>query len=364
MSSTGRPVIRLPHATKSITMLNKSIAELNRNLTNFTQNITNKNGRRTSKQSNINDDIDDITNDLSNDLSVMDEDIEETPVSKKTKKTTAKQSTTTTSSSSSSNEIIPNPNVQNAILSNDFGKYLEKLKESTESYHIYTRTSTMGQTEERFGREYQVSLCENFLKTKFNVNARNVYHLHEIGSSYNQKNKLIDLKEKVEDVEEYSLIVVSEISRLGRDAFQVFDVLKSAYDNKCRIISVMEKLIFNLDRKMNTLFYEKVIDSIKESDRLSNRVMAAQDMIRANGGHIGRAPYGMKLVKKKLPNGKLINIIEPNKIEQQVKTKIRALYNQTHSLVDTRREIYRHIATNRLKPLSAFMINSIALGLR
>ena len=144
------------------------------------------------------------------------------------------------------------------------------------------------------------------------------------------------------------MIIIPEISRLGRNVFQVFKLLQIVNEKKCYIYAIDENLIYNVDRKMDTKFYGCVIKSIEESDKLSNRIINSQNYIRANGGYIGRAPYGKKLIKNE--NG--VNSIVVNEEENNIIKTIIAKYNS--SVIKIRNQIIAkyNILKSRIPPLN------------
>jgi DNA invertase Pin-like site-specific DNA recombinase len=377
--SSNRRVLTV-NASSHFLKLNRTLSALNQNITNLTSTVVGQNTQKKQKKRTVEESSDERSSPSLVDEESVDELVAQIPTlsvsAKKSKKVSAynvpveEPMATTTSSSSSANEMptnnefAPNSGVASLTLvsANDFNRHLQTLKSQSSNFHIYTRGSTPKQTTEQFSREYQTELCEKFLKNSLKVNERNTYHTHEIGSSYNNKSKLDKLQCTVEDSPQNSLIVVSEISRLGRDAFQVFDVLKSAKENNCRILSVIERLIFNVDRKMDTQFYKKVIDSIEESDKLSNRVIAAQNLIRQSGGYIGRAPYGKKSVKRTMPTGKTINILETNIEEQKAMNKIRAFYKANKNIQQTWALTVNYVSKNNLRPISKQLMKKIVEG--
>lgn len=232
---------------------------------------------------------------------------------------------------------------------------------------VYTRTSTKKQSEEQHGLDYQQKLCDKFISdnnynNKSNLdsdtsnndtsnNDNNTDNIHDIGSSYNNEKKLSNLTKYVRKMGENTTIFVSEISRLGRNIWQVFDILKKISTKKSYVISVSEKLVFNYNKKMDTQFYYKVIDSINEADMISTRVTNAIKYIRANNGHVGRAPFGKKVIRddKKIP--RLVRNIN----EENIINKIINIYKKGNTVA----KISEIINDNSDKPLSISLIRKI-----
>lgn len=189
-----------------------------------------------------------------------------------------------------------------------------------ENFYIYSRVSTTAQSLiSRFGFDSQELICENYLKEIYKFNNKtiesDVNYYCDIGSSYSNPKFLHQLNLMVKELKCNSLILISEISRLGRNVRQVINLLKIIEDKNCWVISVTEGLCFNKSKLINKQFYQKIIDAEREADLISIRTKNAYNVIKEKGGHIGIAPYGKKKIKS---NGIIIlidNIDEINIIK-------------------------------------------------
>ncbi len=171
-----------------------------------------------------------------------------------------------------------------------------------ENFYIYSRVSTNSQaSDSNYGLDSQDFVSENYLKDIFNRNDKLIEsetnYYCDIGSSYSNPKSLHQLNLMVRELKPNSLILISEISRLGRNIRQVIDLLKKIEDKKCWVISVTEGLCFNKSKLMNKQFYQKIIDAERESDLISIRTTNAYKVIKQKGGYVGLAPYGKKKVK-------------------------------------------------------------------
>ncbi len=171
-----------------------------------------------------------------------------------------------------------------------------------ENFYIYSRVSTNSQaTDSNYGLDSQELVCENYLKNihKFtnDIIDSHVNYYCDVGSSYSNPKALHQLNLMIKEIKNSSLILISEISRLGRNVHQVINMLKSLEKKNCWIISISEGLCFNKSKLMNKQFYQKIIDAEKESDLISMRTTNAYNLIRKNGGYLGLAPFGMKKIK-------------------------------------------------------------------
>jgi DNA invertase Pin-like site-specific DNA recombinase len=97
------------------------------------------------------------------------------------------------------------------------------------------------------------------------------------------------------NISQNDLIIIYEISRLGRNIYQVIDFLEKIRNKGAIIYSVEDNLFYGKDKLIDNLFLYKVIKSKEYSDCLSNKTKTTQTFIKENGGHVGKVPYGYKL---------------------------------------------------------------------
>jgi DNA invertase Pin-like site-specific DNA recombinase len=166
--------------------------------------------------------------------------------------------------------------------------------------YIYIRVSTKRQTYKSNGLEEQCKLCQDYLKKYFPTHLSSVKYYTDIGSSYNEKNTLVKLNKLMRDLSLYknSLILVRDISRLGRNTFQVFSLLRRIKKANSHIISIDENLCWNYSRLMDRKFSHIAIDSEENSDNKSIKSKNRIKLIKSKGGHIGGIPFGTRIIKK------------------------------------------------------------------
>jgi DNA invertase Pin-like site-specific DNA recombinase len=162
--------------------------------------------------------------------------------------------------------------------------------------YVYLRVSTRAQVNGSDGLSDQNNICTEYVKKHFKHLPIEYYS--EIGSSYNNKNKLTELNKIMRKMIPNSLLLVRDISRLGRDTFQVFSLLRKIKKTDSHIIGIDENLCYNYSRLMDREFSHKIIDSEKSSDQKHNLSKKRISIIKANGGFVGRAQYGTMIVKK------------------------------------------------------------------
>jgi DNA invertase Pin-like site-specific DNA recombinase len=158
---------------------------------------------------------------------------------------------------------------------------------------IYTRVSTFKQSNNSISLIHQYDICKKYITA--NYITQNVFHYQDIASSYKNKNALKRQKVMIRNITNNDLIIIYEISRLGRNIYQVIDFLEKIKNKGAIIYSVEDNLFYGKDKLIDNLFLYKVIKSKEYSDCLSNKTKTTQTFIKENGGHIGKVSYGYKL---------------------------------------------------------------------
>ena len=198
------------------------------------------------------------------------------------------------------------------------------IKLTPVEYYIYYRVSTSGQaTDSTHGLDIQTQGCEEYAKSNFKIKEHQINYYCDIGSSYKSKCVLYQLNKMLKNLVPRSVIMIWDISRLGRDTIQVFDVLKKIKAKHCVIISIKDFLSFGLRANEDKLFYHKVIGAEVESDLKSIR---SKELVRKNREkkiHMGTIPFGFKLNHNK-------KLIISSEEQTTIKTLI-AKYNELKS---------------------------------
>lgn len=167
--------------------------------------------------------------------------------------------------------------------------------------YVYLRVSTKSQTYKSNGLEEQNVLCQEYINKHFpNFDCYGIKFYTDVGSSYYDKNVLINLNKIIKNISNQtnSLILVRDISRLGRNTFQVFNLLRKIRKTNSYIIGIEENLCYNYSRLMDKKFYHKIIDSEENSDIKSSNSINRIKKIKLMGGYIGKVPYGTQIIKK------------------------------------------------------------------
>lgn len=192
---------------------------------------------------------------------------------------------------------------------------------------VYTRVSTRKQsTDKKHGLSYQKDLCKSYID-KFYSSVINESYWEDVGSSYKSKLILKEMGEMIRKLKPNTLIVVSEVSRFGRNYKMVENVLRTIEKKKSYVVSISENLVYGISKIKNKFFIHKVIDSEKESDVLSMRVKNTHSYIKRNGGYVGKAPFGYKIAK----NARNIPILKENPEDFRIIDSIVNLSNDCYS---------------------------------
>ena len=191
-------------------------------------------------------------------------------------------------------------------------------------YYIYYRVSTQSQANDSaHGLDIQTQGCENYADKIFGIKEQQINYYCDIGSSYNLKSDLPQLRKLVKDLVPKSIIMVWDISRLGRDTIGVFSALKKIREKQCIIVSVKDYLTFGLKIDEDKLFYHKIVGAEADSDLKSVRFKTLLEKFRSKRIHMGTIPYGYKLDTKR----KLVKFDK----EQDILSTLKAKYKEVGS---------------------------------
>jgi DNA invertase Pin-like site-specific DNA recombinase len=178
---------------------------------------------------------------------------------------------------------------------------MEKLTKLTSkpivSIYTYTRVSTGKQAnDDKHGLSSQSYLCGEYIN-KFYPDIKDVINWRDVGSSYKTHQILPEMSNLLQKIKSNSLLLISEVSRLGRSLKMVDKILKIVRQKKSFIISINENLIYGKTKLNDYHFLKKISHSEKESENLSMRIKNTHNYIRQNGGYIGKPPFGYKIEK-------------------------------------------------------------------
>ena len=185
--------------------------------------------------------------------------------------------------------------------------------------YVYYRVSTHYQADDnRNGLDSQTDTCDRYALKIFKTPERNIDYYCDIGSTYNNKCVLKEQNKLIRDLNYNSVVLVYDVSRLGRNILQVFKLLKKIKENHSYVISINDNVCYGKSRLLDKKFLYKVIESEEKSDLKSSRMSGYISMIRSLGGYIGRSPYGYNIAKiNSVP--KLVKNTEEQNVIKQIK---------------------------------------------
>lgn len=156
---------------------------------------------------------------------------------------------------------------------------------------VYCRVSTRAQyNDSKNGIDKQYEACERYVNCALNKQI-NYYH-HDVGSGYNNKTILREMNKMINILSYNDVIVIHDVSRLGRNIEIAFKMLSKIRRKGCYIISVTDNVCYGKTRLLDKKFWYKIIAAEEDSDKKSERMKARIARIREKGGFLGIPPFG------------------------------------------------------------------------
>ena len=161
----------------------------------------------------------------------------------------------------------------------------------------------------------QYNICNNYCLTHFpNIKPK---FISEIGSSYNNNKNLAKLKDLISKGKNKT-IIISDVSRFGRNRDQIYNDLNIVKSKNHKIISVTDNCFFgNEDQCRSIEFEKKSLDAIQFSNMLSMKTKLINETKRKQGQYVGRPPFG-----KKIRNGYLVDNDEELVVIRQIEESL------------------------------------------
>ena len=166
---------------------------------------------------------------------------------------------------------------------------------------IYSRTSSSGYQQNRQDTTRQVTDLKAYAEyTQMKV--VKVYEEHVSGAS-KQKPTLVEAIDYCKR-EHVDMLLVSELSRVGRNAFEVLATVKELVDHKINLFMQKEQLTLLDNNGEPTLFAPIMIATLStcaqlERDSISFRLNSGRKQYVENGGQLGRKKGSVKTKEQK-----------------------------------------------------------------
>ena len=170
----------------------------------------------------------------------------------------------------------------------------------TKTAVIYARVSSVG---DRQSTERQVKDLSDYALYK-QLEVRKVFEEHISGAKKNEERPVLCQTLEYCKQNGISTLLVSELSRMGRNAFEVLASVKELLD--CGINLYIQKEQFNLlgEDGKPSLFAPIMLATLStcaqlERDNITFRLQSGRKQYVAKGGRLGRKPGSVKTVEQK-----------------------------------------------------------------
>ena len=154
----------------------------------------------------------------------------------------------------------------------------------------YIRVSTAKQSYAHMEREMKEYAAKNGLVidkwVEETISSRKPLHKRKLG-------------ELLETLEEDSILIASEISRLGRSLMEVMEILQICLNKNCKVITIKENYHLGNDIQSQVLAFAFGLSAQIERQLISQRTQTAIDNKKAQGIKLGR-PFGAESKRLKL----------------------------------------------------------------
>ena len=166
---------------------------------------------------------------------------------------------------------------------------------------IYSRTSSSGYQANRQDTSRQVADLKAYADYAM-MEVVKVYEEHISGAT-KQKPALTEAIDYCKR-EHIDILLVSELSRVGRNAFEVLATVKDLVDNKINLYMQKEQLTLLDEKGEPTLFAPIMIATLStcaqlERDSISFRLNSGRKLYVEKGGKLGRKKGSIKSKEKK-----------------------------------------------------------------
>ena len=165
---------------------------------------------------------------------------------------------------------------------------------------IYARVSSVG---ERQSTERQVKDLEDYaIRNGFKVES--VFEEHVSGAKRNEERAILQNCLEYCETNDIDTILVSELSRLGRNVDEVLATVKRCKDNHINIYFQKEGLsLFQPDGTKNPFLniFISILGTVSEMERenIQYRLNSGRKLFIEKGGKLGRKPGSVKSQEKK-----------------------------------------------------------------
>ena len=165
---------------------------------------------------------------------------------------------------------------------------------------IYARVSSIG---DRQSTERQVKDLTEYARYK-GYDLVRIFEEHVSGAKRNEERPV--LTDAVEYCQNNSVgtLLVSEMSRLGRNAFEVLSTVKTLADSGVNLYLQKEQMSLFDDEGKVSLFFPIIIATLStcaqlERENIQFRLQSGREQYKKKGGKLGRPSGSVKSIEKK-----------------------------------------------------------------
>ena len=187
---------------------------------------------------------------------------------------------------------------------------------------IYARVSSSGSLEYRQNTDRQVQDLKEYAVYK-GYDLVEVFNEHVSGAKKNSDRPiLVEAIEKCKELSELKdarvILLVSELSRVGRNAFEVLETIKTLVDNGINLYLQKEQMTLLDDNGKPSLFAPIMLATLStcaqlERENITFRLNSGRKRYIENGGRLGRPRGSVKTTEKKLEEYKeVITLLKKN----------------------------------------------------
>lgn len=164
---------------------------------------------------------------------------------------------------------------------------------------IYARVSSIG---DRQSTTRQVADLTKFAKFKEYEIVR-IFEEHASGGKKNSDRPILLKAIKFCIEMNIDTILVSELSRIGRNAFEVLDTINTLKEHHINLYTEKEQFTLLDDNGKPSIFAPIMIATLAtcaelERENIAHRLNSGYNQYRVNGGKVGRKPGSVKSVGK------------------------------------------------------------------
>ncbi len=171
---------------------------------------------------------------------------------------------------------------------------------STKTAVIYARVSSIG---DRQNTDRQISDLLDYVKYQ-NLNICKIYEEHISGAKKNVERPILQQAIEYCKQNRVSILLVSELSRLGRNAFEVLATVKDLIDSGVNLYMQKEQLTLLDAEGKPTMFAPIMIATLStcaqlERENIKFRLNSGRKLYIERGGKLGRKVGSVKTTEQK-----------------------------------------------------------------